>query len=144
MNDRNNIVVIRTRNGLTLVELLVVIAIIAVLLGLILPAVQAAREAVRRTQCVNSVRQLALAVHGFHDAHKRLPGFINSVGSEANRMATWPVMLFPYIEEDGLWSLWNNADAVPSDAAIAPVQILICPSDDFDDPSAANLSYVAN
>ena len=131
--------------GLTLVEVLVVIAIIGILIAMLLPAVGSAREAARRTQCINNLRQLALAMHSFHDANHRLPGFINSVGGTANRMASWPIMLFPYVEENNLWSLWSDPAASASDAnRFAPVRLLTCPSDDFDDPSAANLSYVAN
>jgi len=135
----------RAIRGVTLVELLVVVAIIGVLIALLLPAVQAARESARRAQCVNNLRQLALAMHNYHDANRRLPGFINSVGGAANRMASWPIILFPHIEENGLWSIWNDPTALPSDRKpFAPVQILTCPSDDVDDATAANLSYVAN
>ena len=135
----------RTRLGFTLIEVLVVIFIIGVLIALLLPAVQAARETARRTQCVNNLRQLALATHNYHDTNRCLPGCINSVGGTANRMASWPIMLFPYIEENNLWSIWNDPAASPGDAkAFTPVGILACPSDDLEDASAANLSYVAN
>jgi prepilin-type N-terminal cleavage/methylation domain-containing protein len=134
-----------SRRGLTIVEVLVVIAIIGVLIAILLPAVQAAREAGRRTQCVNNLRQLALATHGYHDANHCLPGYINSVGGAANRMASWPITLFPYIEENSLWSIWNNPAAPSADARpLATVSMLKCPSDDFEDAAAPNLSYVAN
>jgi prepilin-type N-terminal cleavage/methylation domain-containing protein/prepilin-type processing-associated H-X9-DG protein len=134
-----------TTDGLTLVELLVVIVIVGILLALVLPAVQAARESARRVECINNLRQLGLALHTYNDIYRRLPGFINSVGGPANRMASWPILLFPFIEETGLWSLWNDPATPPSDASpFAPVELLICASDPPDDRSQPNLSYVAN
>ena len=82
------------RIGFTLVELLVVIAIIGVLVSLLLPAVQAAREAARRTQCTNHLKQMGLAVQTYHDARNGLPpGHINGSGH-----ACWPVLIMPYME----------------------------------------------
>ena len=71
----------RRRVGFTLVELLVVIAIIGVLVALLLPAVQAAREAARRTQCLNNIRQLGIAMHLYHDAHQQFPMNVNYINS---------------------------------------------------------------
>ena len=88
----------------TLVELLVVIAIIGILIALLLPAVQAAREAARRMQCTNHLKQFGLAVHNFHDARKGLPP-CNIVGY--GRLSMWP-LLFPYMEQQALYDVLNN------------------------------------
>jgi len=136
---------IRAADGLTLVEVLVVIGITGLLLALLFPAVNAAREASRRTDCVNNLRQLALALHSFHDTNHRFPGYINEVGGGANRMASWPIMLFPYIEQTDIWTIWNDSAAPPAGAnPVPPIPIFVCASDSPEDPSAANLSYVAN
>jgi prepilin-type N-terminal cleavage/methylation domain-containing protein/prepilin-type processing-associated H-X9-DG protein len=89
----------RTASGFTLVELLVVIAIIGILVALLLPAVQAAREAARRTQCLNQLRQWATAMHLYHDVHKRFP-----LGASGGPRQTWVVHLWAYIEEGPLAS----------------------------------------
>ncbi len=119
----------RRPSGFTLVELLVVIAIIGILVALLLPAVQAAREAARRTQCVNNIKQVALAAHNFHDTHNRLPpgalsakvtgvGGSGAVGSGQN--AGCLVYLLPYMEQvmiyDGIKNDLNlRIDHHPSD-----------------------------
>ena len=93
------------RAGFTLIELLVVIAIISVLIGLLMPAVQSAREAARRLQCANNLKQVGLAIHNFTDARKGLPPA--SVGSE--RCTFWG-LLYPYAEQQNLYDVFNKRD----------------------------------
>jgi prepilin-type N-terminal cleavage/methylation domain-containing protein len=92
----------RVQRAFTLVELLVVIAIIGILVALLLPAIQAAREAARRTQCANNLKQIALAVHGFHDSRKELPP-----SRISDHQATWLYLILPYMENVQLASLWD-------------------------------------
>ena len=94
----------RTR-GFTLVELLVVIAIIGILIALLLPAVQAAREAARRTQCNNNLKQVSLAMHTYLDARKVLP---RGVGNEGCCWGTWMVLVMPYMEQEQMSENWVN------------------------------------
>jgi prepilin-type N-terminal cleavage/methylation domain-containing protein len=95
------------RNGFTLVELLVVIAIIGVLIALLLPAVQAAREAARRMQCVNHLKQIGIGVHNFHDTQSGIPplqiGMLSTEGTyyKWSRVSTWGI-LYPFIEQTAL------------------------------------------
>jgi prepilin-type N-terminal cleavage/methylation domain-containing protein/prepilin-type processing-associated H-X9-DG protein len=92
----------RKRRGFTLVELLVVIAIIGILIALLLPAVQAAREAARRSQCTNNLKQLSLALHNYHDTCKSFPS-----GGHQETQLSWHVSILPQIEQGALYDLFE-------------------------------------
>ena len=126
------------QRGFTLIELLVVIAIIAILVALLLPAVQQAREAARRTQCKNNLKQLAIAVHNYHDTHRVYPFGKGPSYAGAPVYARWSqhAMLLPYIEQEALSKQANVSDTTNMDASAAtlaaiatPIKSLRCPSD---------------
>ena len=99
--------------GFTLVELLVVITIIGILIALLLPAAQAAREAARRMQCTNNLKQLALGVHSYHNVYNVFPASFIQYGDIVNNsLMPWTVAILPYAEQQGLYDLWDsNASA---------------------------------
>ncbi len=126
---------LRVRPGFTLVELLVVIAIIGILIALLLPAVQAAREAARRSQCTNQLKQLALAIHNYHDTYKELPP-----AAAGGWGQTWHAYILPFIEQQAVYDIfapWSDSgyanSSRPTDRFTIVAQTHIkgfkCPSD---------------
>jgi prepilin-type N-terminal cleavage/methylation domain-containing protein/prepilin-type processing-associated H-X9-DG protein len=123
--------------GFTLVELLVVVSIIGVLIALLLPAVQASREAARKTQCINNLKQIGQALHNHLDANKNLPaGYVSRVlnsGDDAGPGWAWGARLLPFMEQSPLFELMDDRLAVSSWASralrVKVVPGFICPSD---------------
>ena len=119
--------------GFSLIELLVVIAIIGVLVALLLPAVQAAREAARRSQCLNNLRQIGIAFHGYHDSHRTFaPGGWLRGSTPALRWIAWSALLLPHAEQAPLYQSLNldlpyNAPANRTGAATV-LSVYLCPS----------------
>ncbi len=143
------------RSAFTLVELLVVIAIIGILVALLLPAIQAAREAARRTACLNNVTQLGLALHNYEFHFESLPpGVINDKGPIRNEPegnhTSWIVNILPYMEENALYQRYDQAAgayaAVNAPVRAAQIATLECPSEAGiflnDTKSVAGSSYV--
>ena len=125
--------------GFTLIELLVVIAIISALIALLLPAVQAAREAARRTQCQNNLRQMGIALHGYHDLQRSFPPGGWRFGPDRSmRWIAWSALLLRHMEQDSLYDSLNLAGAfdAPSNSTAAGVvlSVYLCPSSRRADP----------
>ncbi len=122
----------RIRSGFTLIELLVVIAIIAVLIGLLLPAVQRVREAAANSSCRNNLKQLALAAHQYHSSFDAFPAGVALPGPDSMYTSLF-VELLPSLEQSGLANRWdysnpaNNFGAAGTPAA-TPLQVFVCPS----------------
>lgn len=123
------------RAGFTLVELLVVIAIIGILVALLLPAVQSAREAARRMQCTNNLKQLGLAMHNYHDAHNTLPYGSGDCCDRSNKFAwggIWPTMILPQLEQQNLHSAIDfkvHTQDLPVAILTTVIPMYSCPSD---------------
>ena len=142
-----------TRRGFTLIELLVVIAIIAILIGLLLPAVQKVREAAARMKCANNLKQIGLAAQNYHDANQAFPPAVQIANAVGNNMDSayaspavgpnWAVFILPYMEQGNLFNQYqasiknymvsNGADQSWLGIRSQPIPNFLCPSD----PSAA-------
>ncbi len=128
----------RPAKGATLIEILVVLAIIAVLLGLLLPAVQSARRAAARIGCANNLRQIGLALHQYHGDRDRLPPAVDTrTGGDVYRFLSWHARLLPYVEQGDLWRLTENAFRANPDVLADPphvglttlLKVYQCPAD---------------
>jgi len=133
----------KKRSGMTLVELLVVTTIIGLLVALLLPAVQAARESARRATCLNNLRQLGLASHNYHSVNKRFPTGARLpiyVGDRPTEGTNLMVELLPHFEEESLYDKWdyndnrNNVAGGINATQAQVIQILLCPSDPLEHP----------
>jgi prepilin-type N-terminal cleavage/methylation domain-containing protein len=144
---------VTARVGFTLVELLVVIAIIGVLVALLLPAVQAAREAARRMKCQNNLKQFGLALHNYHDTVGRMPAAYYRAWPSSNGTTFgtpgwgWGTMILPRLEQQGLYELMNvsmlqlNGNAATKVPAQTPLPMFRCPSDTGKKTNANRFDY---
>ncbi|HEY4307984.1 MAG TPA: DUF1559 domain-containing protein [Pirellulales bacterium] len=131
----------RSRRAFTLVELLVILAIIGIVVSLLLPAVQAARSAARRTKCANNLKQIGLALVSYHDAYATLPpGYLTNIsaaGVETGPGWGWCSMILPQLEQTALWSTLDMSVGIENSATTAAtscktnIPTLLCPANEI-------------
>ena len=160
----------RMRRGFTLVELLVVITIIGMLMALLLPAVQAARESGRRATCMNNEHNLSIALLNYESSKRKFPPFAGLIIQDTSGAAgstttgppsldgstyvngSWVISILPHIERADMWSLWHDANPTAGSTTVRVIRPRVglnltkCPSfsPDFEGPGIANLHYVVN
>jgi prepilin-type N-terminal cleavage/methylation domain-containing protein len=133
------------RRGFTLVELLVVIAIIGILIALLLPAVQAAREAARKLTCRNNLKQLGLALHNYHDQHETFPPSAIRYGNGGLR-ANWVIMILPFMELQPLFDQFDLhfeiSHPVNEPARSTRLAVMTCPTDSYNSEPFSGSGHV--